>query len=112
MCYPRNYPYQHDHHTSPTNKADTEAYKRELRSKKRAPAKVRETKVDVSIDELSKLKDELSRKMQDIKRSWVPTQGKDKDKDKDKEGKLPWKEKGDGANEVSGEEKTATNDAP
>ena len=45
VCYGRNSPFQHDHRTCPTNKADTEAYKKG----KRTPAHVREAKVQVSM---------------------------------------------------------------
>ena len=48
--------FQHDRSTSPTHKANTEAYKKAQESKKRAPANVWETKVEVCKDELSKLK--------------------------------------------------------
>ena len=51
------------------------------------PANVSETKVEVSKDELSELKDKLAKEIQEIKRSSVPKQDKDKDKEKDKKGK-------------------------
>ena len=99
MCYGRNSTFQHDHWLCPTEKADTEAYKKAHGSKKRAPANVRETKVEVSKDELSKLMmvgKELAKEIQEIKRAWAPEQEKDKDRDKDKKGKGRWRKKGDG----------------
>ena len=47
VCYGRNKGFHHDHRTCPIQKADTEAYKKVHRSKKRAPAGIRETKVEV-----------------------------------------------------------------
>ena len=55
MSYGRNKGFNHDHRTCPIHKADTEAYKKVHGSKKRAPAGIRETKVEVTKDELSKL---------------------------------------------------------
>ena len=55
MCYGRNKGFNHDHRTCPIHKADTEAYKKVHGSKKRAPAGIRDTKVEVDKDELSKL---------------------------------------------------------
>ena len=75
VCYGRNKGFNHDHRTCPIHKADTEAYKKVHRSKKRAPAGIRETKVEVSKDELSKLMSvgtELAKEIQEIKRSWLP----------------------------------------
>ena len=112
LCYVPDHPYQHDCHTSPTNKADMEANKKAHRLKKRALANSWETKMDVSKDELSKLKDKLAEEIQESKRSCSPKQEKDKDKDKDKKGKGQWEKKSNGANEVRVEEKSATNDAP
>ena len=74
VCYGRNSPFQHDHGTCPTHKADTEAYKKAHGSKKRAPTHVREAKVEVSKDELSKLMmigNELAKEIQEIKRAWA-----------------------------------------
>ena len=84
------------------------------RSKKRAPAGIWETKVDVTKDELSKLmsvRTELAKEIQEIKRSWVP-KSDDNNKDKDKKGKKGGKKKG--VNEVDAEESTptTTSDAP
>ena len=75
MCYGRNKGFNHDHRTCPIHKADTEAYKKVHGSKKRAPAGIRETKVEVDKDELSKLMSvgtELAKEIQEIKRNWVP----------------------------------------
>ena len=75
VCYGRNKGFNHDHRTCPIRKADTEAYKKAHGSKKRAPAGVRETKVEGTKDELSKLMSvgtELAKEIQEIKRSWVP----------------------------------------
>ena len=72
VCYGRNKGFNHDHRTCPIHKADTEAYKKVQGSKKRAPAGIRETKVEVSKDELSKLMSvgtELAKVIQEIKRS-------------------------------------------
>ena len=91
------------------------SYKKMHGSKKRAPAGIRETKVEVTKDELSKLMSvgtELAKEIQEIKRSWVPKsddknkENKEKDKDKDKKGKKGGKKKG--VNEVDAEESTPT----
>ena len=55
VCYGRKQGFNHDHRTCPIHQADTEAYKKAHRWKKRAPAGIRETKVEVDKDELSKL---------------------------------------------------------
>ena len=124
VCYGRNKGFNHDHWTCPIHKADTEAYKKVHGSKKRAPAGIRETKVEVSKDELSKLMSvgtELAKEIQEIKRSWLPksddknkeNKENDKNKDKDKKGKKGGKKKG--VNEVDAEESTpatTTTDAP
>ena len=76
VCYGRNKGFNHDHRTCPIHKADTEAYKKVHGSKRRAPAGIRETKVEVIKDELSKLMSvgtELAKEIQEIKRSWVPS---------------------------------------
>ena len=83
-------------------------------SKKRAPANVREAKVAVSMDELSKLMSagtELAKEIQEIKRAPVPNSD-DKNKDKEKKGTKGGKKKG--VNEVDAEESTPTptSDAP
>ena len=114
VCYARNKGFHHDHRTCPIHKADTEAYKKVHRSKKRAPVGIRENKVEVTKDELSKLMSvgtELAKEIQEIKRSWVP-KSDDKNKDKDKKGKKWGKKKS--ANEVDAEESTptTTSDAP
>ena len=75
MCYGRNKGLNHDHRTFPVHKAKTEAYKKVHGSKKRTPASVREAKVEVTKDELSKLMSvgtELAKEIQEIKRAWVP----------------------------------------
>ena len=85
VCYGRNKGFNHDHRTCPIHKADTEAYKQVHGSKKRALAGFRETKVEVTKDELSNLMSvgtELAKKIQEIKNSWVP-ESEDKNKDKD-----------------------------
>ena len=93
-------------------------------SKKRAPAGIWETKVEVDKDELSKLMSvgtELAKEIQEIKRNWVPrsddknkeNKENDKIKDKDKKDKKGGKKKG--VNEVDAEESTPTStttDAP
>ena len=93
-------------------------------SKKRAPAGIREAKVEVDRDELSKVVSqgtELAKEIQEIKRNWVPRsdnknkennqndQNKDKDKNKGKKGGRK-----KGVNEVDAEENTpsSTTDAP
>ena len=123
MCYGRNKGFNHDNRTCPIHKADTEAYKKVHGSKKRAPADIRETKVDVLKDKLSKLMSmgtELAKEIQEIKRNLVPksddknkeNKENDKNKDKDKKGKKGGKKKG--VNEVDAEESTptTTTDAP
>ena len=108
VCYGRNKGFDHDHGTCPVHKADTKAYKKVHGSKKRAPASVREAKVEVTKDELSKLMSvgtELAKEIQDIKRAWVP-KSDDKNKDKSKKGKKGGKKKG--VNEVGAEESTPT----
>ena len=114
VCYGRNKGFNHDHRTCPIHKADTEAYKKVHGSKKRAPAGIRETKVEVTKDELSKLMSvgtELAKEIQEIKRNWA-SKSDDKNKDKDKKGKKGRKKKG--VNEVDAEESTpiTTTDAP
>ena len=89
VCYGRNKGFNHDHRTCPVHKADTEAYRKVHGSKKRAPASVREAKVEVTKDELSKLMSvgtEFAKEIQEIKRAWVP-KSDDKNKDKEKKGK-------------------------
>ena len=114
VCYGRNKGFNYDHRTCPVHKADTEAYKKVHGSKKLAPAGIRETKVEVTKDELSKLMSvgtKLAKEIQEIKRSWVP-KSDDKNKDKDKKGKKGGKKKS--VNEVDAEESTptTTSDAP
>ena len=114
VCYGRNKGFNHDHQTCPIQKADTEAYKKVHGSKKRAPAGIRETKVEVTKDELSQLMSvgtELAKEIQEIKRNWVP-KSDDKNKYKDKKGRRGGKKKG--FNEVDAEESTptTTTDAP
>ena len=123
VCYGRNKGFNHDHRTCPVHKADTEAYKKVHGSKKRAPVGIRETKVEVTSDELSKrmsVGTKLAKEIQEIKRNWVPksddkskeNKENDKNKDKDKKGKKGGKKKG--VNEVDAEESTptTTTDAP
>ena len=72
VCYGRNKGFNHDHRTCPIQKADTEAYKKVHGSKKRAPVAIRDNKVEVTKDELSKLMwvgTELAKEIQEIKRS-------------------------------------------
>ena len=114
MCYGRNKGFNHHHRTYTVDKPDTEAYKKVHGSKKGASAGIRETKVEVTKDELSKLMSlgtELAKEIQEIKRSWVP-KSDDKNKDKDKKGKKGGKTKS--VNEVDAEESTptTTSDAP
>ena len=114
VCYGRNKGLNHDHGTCLIHKADTEAYKKVHGSKKRAPGGIRENKVEVIKDKLSKLMSvgtELANEIQEIKRSWV-SKSDDKNKDKDKKGKKGGKKKG--VNEVDAEESTptTTSDAP
>ena len=75
VCYGRKKGFHHDHRTCPIHQADTEAYKEAHGSNKRAPAGIREAKVEVDKDELSKLMSvgtELAKEIQEIKRNWVP----------------------------------------
>ena len=118
VCYGRKQGFNHDHRTCPIHQADRGAYKKAHRSKKRAPAGIREAKVEVDKDELSKLMSvgtELAKEIQEIKRNWVPRsddKNKENDKDKDKKGRKRGKKKG--VNEVDAEESTptTTTDAP
>ena len=124
VCYGRKKGFNHDHRTCPTHKADREAYKKAHRSKKRAPAGIREAKVEVDKDELAKLMSsvgtELAKEIQEIKRNWVPRSDNknkennqnDQNKDKDRKGKKGGRKKG--VNEVDAEENTptSTTDAP
>ena len=113
VSYGRKKGFNHDHRTCPIHKADTEAYKKVRGSKKRAPAGIRETKVEVTKDELSKLMlvgTELAKEIQEIKKSWVPKSDdkkkENKEKDKDKKGRKEGKKKG--VNEVDAEDSTPT----
>ena len=119
VCYGRNKGFNHDHRTCPVHKADTEAYNKVHGSKKRAPAGIQETKVEVTKDELSKLMSvgtELAKEIQEIKSSWVPKSDdknkENKEKDEDKKGKKGGKKKS--VNEVDAEESTpaTTTNAP
>ena len=123
VCYGRKKGFNHDHRTCPTHQADTEAYKKAHGSKKRAPAGIREAKVEVDKDELSKLMSvgtELAKEIQEIKRNWVPRSDNknkennenDKNKDKDKKPRNRGRKKG--VNEVDAEENTpiSTPNAP
>ena len=119
MCSGRNKGFNHDHRTCLILKADWEAYKKGHGSKKRAPAGIRETKVKVTKDDLSKVMSvgiELAKEIQEIRKSWVPRSEdknkENKEKDKDKKGKKGGKKKG--VNEVDAEESTptTTTDAP
>ena len=115
--------FNHDHRTCPTHQADTEGYKKAHGSKKRAPAGIREAKVEVDKDELSELMSqgtELAKEIQEIKRNWVPRSDNknkennqnDQNKDKDKK---PRNRRKKGVNEVDAEENTPTStttDAP
>ena len=108
LCYGRTKGFNHDHQTCPVHKADTEVYKKVHGSKKRAPAGIWETKVEVTKDELSKLMSlgtELAKEIQEINRSWVP-KSDDKNKDKDKKGKKEGKKKS--VKEVDADESTPT----
>ena len=114
VCYGRNKGFNHDHRTRSIHKADTEAYKKVHGSKKRAHVGIRENKVEVTKDELSKLMSmgtEVAKEIQEIKKSLVP-KSEDKNKDKDKEGKKGGKKKS--VNEVDAKESTpaTTSDAP
>ena len=122
MCYGRKKGFNHDHRTCPTHQADTEAYKKAHGSKKRAPAGIREAKVEVDKHELSKLVSqgtELAKEIQEIKRNWVPRSDNknkennqnDQNKEKDKKTRRGRKK---GVNEVDAEENTptSTTDAP
>ena len=123
VCYGRNKGFNHDHRTCPIHQADTEAYKKAHGSKKRAPTGIREAKVEVDRDELSKLVSqgtELAKEIQEIKRNWVPrSDNKNKgnnqnDQNKDKDKKPTRRERKKGVNEVDAEENTpsSTTDAP
>ena len=117
VCYGRKKGFNHDHRTCPTHQADTEAYKKAHGSKKRAPAGIREAKVEVDKDELSKLMSvgtELAKEIQEIKRNWVPRsdnknkENKENDQNKDKDKKPRNRGRKKGVNEVDAEENTPT----
>ena len=123
VCYGRIKGFNDDQRTCPIHRADTEAYKKVHGSKKRAPAGIRGTKVEVNKEGLSKLMSvgtELAKEIQEIKRNWVPrsddknkeNKENDKNKDKDRKGKRGGKKKG--VNEVDAEVSTptTTTDAP
>ena len=113
VCYGRSYPLQHGHRMCPIHKADTKSYKKADGTKKRPPASIREAKVEVSKDKLSKLMmvgTVLMQEIQKIKRAWGPKPDKDKDKDKDKKGKGPGKKAGDAVNGAAAEEDMPTTD--
>ena len=124
VCYGRKRGFNHDHRTCPVHKADTEAYKKAHGSKKRATAGIREAKVEVDRDELSKLVSqgtELAKEIQEIKRNWVPrSDNKNKENNQNDQNKDKDKNKGNkggrkkGVNEVDAEENTpsSTTDAP
>ena len=114
VCYWRNKGVNHDQRTCPVHKADTETYKKVHGSKKRAAAGIRENKVEVTKDELSKLMSvgtKLAKEIQEIKRSWVP-KSDDKNKDKDKKGKKAGKKKSVNEVDAEGSTPTTTSDAP
>ena len=123
VCYGRKQGFNHDHRTCPIHQADTEAYKKAHGSKKRAPAVIREAKVEVDKDELSKLMSvgtDLANEIQEVKRNWVPRsdnktkENKENDKNKDKDKKGTKGGKKNGVNGVDAEESTPTTktDAP
>ena len=123
MCYGRKKGFNHDHRTCPSHQADTEAYKKAHGSKKRAPAGIREAKVEVDKDELSKLMSvgtELAKEIQEIKRNWVPRsddknkENNQNDQNKDKDKKPRNRGRNKGVNEVDAKENTptSTTDAP
>ena len=118
VCYGRKKGFNHDHRTCPIHQADTEAYKKAHGSKKRAPAGIREAKVEVDKDELSKLVSqgtELAKEIQEIKRNWVPRsdnknkENKQNDQNKDKDKKPTRSERRKKRiNEVDAKENTPT----
>ena len=127
VSYGRKRGFNHDHRTCLVHKVDTEAYKKAHGSKKRAPAGIREAKVEVDKDELAKLMSsvgtELAKEIQEIMRNWVPRSDNknkeknqnDQNKDKDKKGKGGGKGgRKKGVNEVDAEKNTptSTTDAP
>ena len=123
VCFGRKKGFNHDHRTCPTHQADTEAYKRAHGLKKRALAGIREAKVEVDKDQLSKLMSvgtELAKEIQEIKRNWVPRsdnknkENKENDQNKDKDKKPRNRGRKKGVNEVDAEENTptSTTDAP
>ena len=123
VCYGRKQGFNHDHRTCPIHQADTEAYKKAHGLKKRAPAGIREAKVEVDKDELSKLMSvgtELAKEIQEIKRNWVPRsdnknkENKENDQNKDKDKKPRNRGGKKGVKEVDAEENTptSTTDAP
>ena len=122
VCYGRKKVFNHDHRTCPIHQADTKAYKKAHGSKKRAPAGIREAKVEVDKDELSKLMSqgtELAKEILEIKRNWVPrSDNKNKENNQNDQNKDKYRKTGrgrkKGVNEVDAEENTptTTTDAP
>ena len=114
VCYGRSSFFQHDHRACPIHKADTEAYKKAHRTKKRTSDNIREAKVEVSKDERAKFMmvgTEPAKDIQEIKTAWGPKPDKDKDKDREKKGKGRGRKKGVAVNEVAAKEDTPTTDA-
>ena len=118
VCYGRKQGFNHDQPTIPYQPGRHGGLQKAHGSKKRAPAGIREGKVEVDKDELPKrmsVGTELAKEIQEIKRNWVPRsddKNKENDKDKDKKGRKRGKKKG--VNEVDAEESTptTTTDAP
>ena len=72
VCYGRKKGFNHDHRTCPIHQADMEAYKKAHGSKKRAPAGIREAKVEVDKDELSKLMSVGTELAKEVRKSAFP----------------------------------------
>ena len=114
MCYGRKKGFNHDHRTCPVQQAHTEAYKKVHGSKKRASAGIREAKVEVDRDELSKLMSQGTELAKEIPRSDnKKKENNQNDQNKDKEKKTRGGRK-KGVNEVDAEKNTptSTTDAP
>ena len=113
MCYGRYIHFKHDHWTCPSHKPNKQTYKKGQGLRKRAPANIWETNLKVSKDEFSEFEGQAGEGDQKIERSRVPQQNKEKDNKKEKNNKSKgrWRKNGDGVNEVTTEENTATNNA-
>ena len=96
VCYGRSSPFQHDHGSARSTRPTRRRTRKRTGPKKRTSANIREAKVELSEEELSKLMmvgTELAKEIQEIKRAWGPKLDNDKDKDNDMKGSGRWRKK-------------------